>query len=78
MSERRETLTTTDRIKRRVDRLAADVEAEIGDDEVWHERQINIYESVLRAIAEGKAEDPAGAARQAMRLAELWIARWGS
>lgn len=49
---------------------------EEGDDEVAHVREDEMREKVLRAIAEGNAEDARYMAELALSTDELDFARW--
>jgi hypothetical protein len=41
-----------------------------------HEREDDLFLAVLRAIADGTAEDPVALAREALKSAELEFDRW--
>jgi hypothetical protein len=46
------------------------------DDEAAHSSEDSLYEAVLRAIADGRAEDPREMARLALSSGEIEFARW--
>ncbi len=47
-----------------------------GDDEEAHSEEDALHREVLRAVAEGQAEDPAACARHALTTQEIKFARW--
>jgi hypothetical protein len=47
-----------------------------GDDEVAHGKEDALHQEVLRAIAEGVAENPAECARIALTTSDINFARW--
>jgi hypothetical protein len=65
-----EKLTVED-IKRRV----AKIDAEKDDDETAHGSEDQLWEDVLKAIADG-AEDPAALAREALKTRDIEFSRW--
>jgi hypothetical protein len=46
------------------------------DDESAHVEEDNLYVSVLQAIADGTAEDPAGMAALALEATDIKFSRW--
>jgi hypothetical protein len=54
----------------------ATIRAAKGDDEKQHSLEAALYSSVLRAIADGSAEEPAGLARLALSSKRIKFARW--
>jgi hypothetical protein len=61
------------------DDVRADVEAVrrmAGDDEIAHSEEDHLHLSVLEAIADGTATDPAECARIALSTREILFARW--
>jgi hypothetical protein len=47
-----------------------------GDDEAAHSKEDDMHQLVLRAIADGKCEDPRECARVALKSQEIDFARW--
>jgi regulator of protease activity HflC (stomatin/prohibitin superfamily) len=47
-----------------------------GDDETAHTVEDELRADVLRAIAEGRCEDPAACAAEALKSADIQFARW--
>lgn len=47
-----------------------------GDPEIAHQEEDRLLASVLHAIAEGNAVDPAQCARAALRTHDIAFARW--
>ena len=50
--------------------------ADDDDDESQHSEQDKLYVAVLIAIASGGTDDPAGTAREALKVLEIDFARW--
>ena len=51
-------------------------EADEGDDETAHAAEDDLRTKVLRAIAAGRTDDPAGLAAVALRSADIRFSRW--
>ena len=47
-----------------------------GDPEAAHSREDDLYESVLRAIADGLATDPVAMAKEALKTKDIEFPRW--
>ncbi len=47
-----------------------------GDDEATHVTEDDLHQSTLRAIADGKCENPRECARAALKTQEISFARW--
>ena len=47
-----------------------------GDDEMAHIHEEDLYLDVLKAIAEGKCDNPAACAREAVKTDEIQFSRW--
>jgi len=56
--------------------LVDEVARNKADDEHAHGLEDEMYRSVLAAIADGAAEDPAGMARLALSAGDIEFARW--
>lgn len=63
---------TADEIKKRV----AEISKARKDPETAHGKEDDLFVDVLRAIAEGRAEDPAKCATEALKSVELDFPRW--
>jgi hypothetical protein len=61
---------------RRVQTLVAHVARMAGDDELAHGAEDNLHHRVLRAIADGKCDDPQACAAAALATLQLDFARW--
>lgn len=59
-----------------VEALLADVRASAEDAESAHSMEDRMHQLVLRAIADGKCENPREAARIALKSQEISFARW--
>lgn len=64
--------------KSEVANRVAEIRALRGDDEVQHSKEDELHRDVLLAIAEGRAEDPAGVARMALTSLRLKFNRWAA
>lgn len=51
-------------------------EADDGDNEAAHSMEDDLYFAVLKAIAEGKTDDPQSLAREALKSADIEFTRW--
>jgi len=63
---------TTDEAKRRVE----EIRAIRGDDESAHAAEDQLYRDILKAIAEGKAENPAALCAEGLRTRRIRFCRW--
>lgn len=54
----------------------AEIAAIARDDERAHVMEDELHQAVLRAIADGTAEDPQALAAEAIRTAEIEFSRW--
>lgn len=57
-------------------RMVEKIRAESGDDERAHSMEDTLYQSVLRCIADGTAENPAECAAEALKAAAISFQRW--
>jgi hypothetical protein len=57
-------------------KMLEDVYASAGDNEAAHGLEDRMHQTVLRAIADGKCEEPREAARIALKSQEISFARW--
>lgn len=65
---------TIDDVKRRIEALVILDRKEFGGKP--HEAEDLIHQDVLRAIADGTAEDPRAMAAEALKTLELDLTRW--
>ena len=63
---------TLDDVRKRVD----EIRRVSWDDEVAHSREGDLHIDVLRAIADGAAEDPKAMAKLALETCDIDFARW--
>ena len=70
MSE--EYLNTVEHVRRRLE----DIAASRGDAERAHSMEDDMHQAVLRSIAEGVSEDPAGCAKAALESLNISFPRW--
>ena len=59
-----------------VDAAVEKIRAMAGDAEVAHGAEDGLWSDVLRAIADGTAEDPQAMARAALETVNIDFARW--
>jgi len=70
---------TPEQVRTRVEALADSVRNDPnGGDDDWHCEEDRIHQDVLRAIADGTAEQPSGCAREALKTREIEFSRWYS
>jgi phosphosulfolactate phosphohydrolase-like enzyme len=62
--------------KQDVTNALATIRAAKGDDERQHALEDALYASVLKAIANGTADDPVGLARLAITSSRIKFSRW--
>lgn len=56
----------------------AEMVAMKADDEQAHSEEDALHQDVLRAIADGRCDDPAACAREALKTTEIDFSRWCS
>lgn len=66
------TVLTIDDVRAAID----DIRARQDDDDAAHSLDDALRARVLRAIADGQCQDPAGCARTALTTDDIGIARW--
>lgn len=59
-----------------IDDQVATIEKVKGDDEAAHSFQDDLFEAVLRQIADGKIKDTALAAKKALKVLDIEFSRW--
>lgn len=68
---------TLDEVKAKVDDIRKKiVNADYLDNEKIHIAEDSLHQSVLRAIAQGKCEDPKGCAKEALKTRRFDYTRW--
>lgn len=64
---------TVDEVKMKVQEIAA---IGLGDPEMAHSNEDELYRMVLRAIADGTCEDPRALAAEVLKAKDLDFPRW--
>lgn len=63
---------TVDEVKKRV----AEIASFKSDDETAHSAEDDLHQEVLAAIRDGKCDDPAACAGEALKTIEIDFCRW--